>query len=571
MQDIATYHRKEDPENGATYGELVACVDYFLTPEKFVAGSDKQLFAEDIYGPPGHPLPNNFRQLNLRVKEQCEDSLTNLAYQQASHSNHTHFQAELITSFSLYRSLAISKALAGNYFGAFLLRAVSDHYLEDFFSPGHITTYRNHLSDVGANSQHDHANQNSRLFVNVTSIRMHQLFSAVNFSCEPGAKLSPELLKLAPDMMRKPKSSWFAKYVAVGGCRGNCVKDEDSTAEGIKESQDNFVKKLGEFCTNLPKYGTTSVSVKGDGHLWREEQFDQRFLMLMVEVEGIREIVKASDAIHPDEADAAKKRIRLSEDDLKREIFSLLADRGTWQVTCDKSDRCEKYLIQTSIDGLNTNDPNRISYSPQNDTNDRYKGFASAVDSDAGGNRNSPSSLNQNSNSPEHQAAPALATERGDLVIGLSGSHEVFSFGDHFGRTSVGFDILPTGRVVTTQHWNWGLVVGAEGLYEAERYSYGFNVRPVFGFPTSETFVSMPIRELRHVREDGAGAWRTTVGLRLDQGFSSFFTLYLIASRDYAMQKGTSEVRRGFSYGAGIELAAPYCRVPIFGLLCNND
>jgi hypothetical protein len=74
--------------------------------------------------------------------------------------------------------------------------------------------------------------------------------------------------------------------------------------------------------------------------------------------------------------------------------------------------------------------------------------------------------------------------------------------------------------------------------------------------------LSFPV-SVQHIRPKGSDDTsfnRPSFGIRLDAGFTSFLTFYLELRRTSAMQHDGS-IRSGPAMGAGIQLAAPKCRI----------
>src|SRR5258706_12729455 len=109
-----------------TSGEVVQCVDYFLFPEKILVRISKP--SSEFLEP---------------LRADC--SKEGIAFFQATHANHAHFQQDLLTSLDLWHRMAISLGRDGNYGAGLWMNAISDHYLHDMFAPGHIATPRDRM------------------------------------------------------------------------------------------------------------------------------------------------------------------------------------------------------------------------------------------------------------------------------------------------------------------------------------------------------------------------------------------------------------------------------------------
>ena len=82
----------------------------------------------------------------------------------ASHNNTDHFQEQMMFSYWWWHKLAIEKAAEGNLFAAMLFNSFADHFLEDFFAPGHIQTPRENMNDAYATAVHDFYNKKGSRF-----------------------------------------------------------------------------------------------------------------------------------------------------------------------------------------------------------------------------------------------------------------------------------------------------------------------------------------------------------------------------------------------------------------------
>lgn len=149
-----------DPHSNLEYGALVSSVDYRLNPLQLL----------QRYGPQDE-LPENAADLDPHLVR----LLTNggSTFFRAATSNDTHFQGELVTGIRNWHAYAVSVAagtksvktaptvrdnVRGNLFGALLVNSIADHFLQDFFAPGHIITPRFGLHDAVALSMHNKYN-----------------------------------------------------------------------------------------------------------------------------------------------------------------------------------------------------------------------------------------------------------------------------------------------------------------------------------------------------------------------------------------------------------------------------
>lgn len=129
------------------YGMLVSSIDYRINPLQILAspGSQQEL--------PHAPLLLDKRLIEL---------LTNpgAPFLRAATVNDTHFQGELIAGIRNWHSYATTIAAgntneAPNLFAGLLINSFADHFLQDFFAPGHIVTPRFGLHDAVALGMHN--------------------------------------------------------------------------------------------------------------------------------------------------------------------------------------------------------------------------------------------------------------------------------------------------------------------------------------------------------------------------------------------------------------------------------
>lgn len=163
LRDLNILHKMKNGDEGVYgvgYSQLVEFADYQLDPFDYFK----------IWGEFSH-LPDKSNGINTEyiaaLKHDIEGKLR-LAH--ASHLNMDHFQEQLMFTYWWWHEKAIDAALKDkNLYVAFFLSAYADHFLEDFFAPGHIQTPRDGMHDVAALGIHDNYNEKGALF----SIRNH--------------------------------------------------------------------------------------------------------------------------------------------------------------------------------------------------------------------------------------------------------------------------------------------------------------------------------------------------------------------------------------------------------------
>ena len=142
-----------DPQRPESYGDLVALADYALNPVEYyayvpnrrtpllLAGDDLPWLSIEAMG--------SWRLQNLR----------------SAHINEDHFEDRaLISQFIWHEAATHMAASRRRLMGGLLVNAFADHFLQDFFAPGHIHTPRRRLHDVTALGRHDAFNRYGERF-----------------------------------------------------------------------------------------------------------------------------------------------------------------------------------------------------------------------------------------------------------------------------------------------------------------------------------------------------------------------------------------------------------------------
>jgi hypothetical protein len=129
--------------NKVTYGTIVERMDYMMEPSVMLAMIGN-----------GVSYPTSVLELNPDLFG--KGAILNDSYFRSSHNNDAHFQAQLL--FELHdwhkRALAVIDT-ERNLFAGVVMNAASDHFLQDFFAPGHIVTPRFNFPDAFALGMHD--------------------------------------------------------------------------------------------------------------------------------------------------------------------------------------------------------------------------------------------------------------------------------------------------------------------------------------------------------------------------------------------------------------------------------
>jgi len=147
-----------------SYSDFVAAVDYVLDPARLMEQEG------DVRGLPRGPSDLDQYWL-FRLRE-----LPSL-HAWAAQNNDDPFQQKAMTSWWLWHQRAIDAAVHGdhsdaaeegagrrNLYAGLLMNAIGNHYLQDFFVPGHVTTPREGLQDYAALSMHDLYNREGALY-----------------------------------------------------------------------------------------------------------------------------------------------------------------------------------------------------------------------------------------------------------------------------------------------------------------------------------------------------------------------------------------------------------------------
>lgn len=443
-----------------SYGDIVACVDYYLTPEKLISQYDS----------------SNMHMMEDWPGTQCNGSQTKFI--QASHSNHTHFQKELLVSLDTYHLLAVSIGRdKKNIAGALFVNAIADHYLQDFFAPGHITVRRDRITDLLSNASHDAANREGATFHASTGVNFQRLKNTI-------------------ENIRSLAAS-------------------NSAAGQDEASKDNFKKICGFLLGDeqhdkpacvLPDSvsGFDQVNLKGDGFLGRSDGYEQRIVMLAADVISITDVLKAVEDGQPH--------------NFYDDYLFLYRDNSN----------AKKRSVKSYMPNITAKLPfgyYALGSNPKaSDWNDRLLPFSS------------------------------------DMVWSASIAEEQFSSGTGVARTATALELIPYGVVSNGLFEN---IFVAMGLYHYEGSGdvtgNGVTGRLGFIIPETESTFSLGLRHVRHT-DSGFNEWGDGWNIRYDQGYSSFFSLFISAGRDYSAGTG-AQLAFGNYLSAGIMIAAPTGRI----------
>jgi len=244
-----------DKNDALTYGKINEVVDFMHYPA--------QVFDAKLY-------PLSKESLNQHVKQLLNKKSKTFVlfdYLSASSHNERHFQGDLMKSLDILHRAAVNNARDGDIFRALVFSALSDHFLNDFFAPGHITTQRENSHDTVALAMHDRANKAGTCF------------------------------KIEPD-------NWIElnRYLQFIEGRGDYVLFDD--IDDVELANDNL-----RMCGNTANLDLTGLDpaefqrpiivnltnshdrifLKGDGRLNRNPK--QKLFMLLVQVQSISEVI----------------------------------------------------------------------------------------------------------------------------------------------------------------------------------------------------------------------------------------------------------------------------------------
>lgn len=470
-----------------SYGQIVQCVDFYLFPEKIFAYAwrhDKPTGRTGV-AETGAPLHGD-----LIAKCDTEGA----AYIQASHSNHAHFQQDLMMSFRLSHLLAYALAKEeGNYYGGLVANAIADHYLQDFFALGHIVTPRDRLTDVPATAMHDLANRQ-------------------------GANFRPNLTEGIRNILQYLCGSITknASQIETLRCSSGDAPDI-KTLIGPNNTKEQFAAAIDSLMRN-----EDAVIFRGDGYLWSTdfEQLKQRILLLAVETQSILDI------------------LTVSTNSFKTFYFAYELRTGRTFADVDFG----SYVFDKEPPNF------RVADSPTSEP----------VAAPAPGGR--LARLGDN----VYQLTTRART------VGLSLHRESLSSGSRAGRNVGAVEVSVGGSIVDLNSWSKYLgsydisqKIGYQWYREGNLRGSGPTARFPLSIPETEVSIGPYFRYLSYQTDQGEKR-KLTTGLRIDSGFSGYFTFYMGLGKDYGVETNRS-LHRGWLWTMGIQAAFPSSRIPFIG------
>lgn len=255
-----------------SYGEIIELVDFMHYPEQifesFNAGVDYSTM-----NVPFKASDLNWHVIHLMKKHGVEL----LDYLSASSHNERHFQDSLMVSMNSLHMSAISDAKNKNLYSALVRNALSDHYLHDFFAPGHITTLRENSHDAVALAMHDWSNKsgtcfklNDKVWPDLLDILSFIKDNELQFVMRSGAAVSSYLYQIKKN---------FNECGAVDNFESDSWDDIDDF--------NTYQSIVIDALLRHPR----EIFVQGDSFLKYNPL--QQLLILLVQISSINEVLKA--------------------------------------------------------------------------------------------------------------------------------------------------------------------------------------------------------------------------------------------------------------------------------------
>lgn len=178
--------------NGSpSYGDLVVSVDHYIDPRQFVRRKLNQL------GLPEFAIAEKETRWNLARRHLV-----------AVHGNRAHFQQEALQSFARFHLAAIALAAVARdedeLTEAFVYNALGDHFLQDFFAPGHIVTPRSRFHDLSSASLHDRLNSKGATFCLAGGESLQPLQAIARVEAVAMAGRPDRVLPYEPELLNRP-------------------------------------------------------------------------------------------------------------------------------------------------------------------------------------------------------------------------------------------------------------------------------------------------------------------------------------------------------------------------------
>lgn len=509
-----------------SYGDVVMCVDYFLTPEKLLARRENALIRRRSGGAASHPqhgelFPERAEDIVFNYWERCSPNIDNFEGARAGHVNHSHFQAELLAAQRTNHMLALMlRASDDNPFGAMVANAISDHYLHDSFAPGHISTMRARLTDIAANAYHDRMNRNG-WSVQIDRTTLTNIFTI------PGIKNRGNIIAAILQLLNDDpcvRQHFYRPITRKNESNRPICHQNIENGDVRLDNTIDFIRRVNK---SIGSETNIIVKLRGDDHLWEAAQDEQRLVMLWTEVRSIFDVFEshASSA-----SSSAEVRPIVLKDSFAKSSWSwdydseVVQKPGSWDFF---KINVEPSTISANIGPIQYVIPQREKQQGNGDVD-----------------------------------VASLAYRDIDRIWGVSFGIDNMTFGNSQNRKVLAVETMIEGKALHSKSSeNWAILAGVQPYFGPGRDGFALTGRLAWVRPETETSISAIVRALRLGRDGSPALWRPAIGLRVDLGFTSFLTSYLQGGRDVAVQFDGS-VRSGWSIGAGLQLGAPTCRLP---------
>lgn len=549
-----------------SYGDLVQCVDRFLTPEKMLVQLREQSSQPETKQLPElrspYADPRKIRAGLRPGREAClfPVPLLDASTANASHGNHAHFQEELLLSLSAWHTLALGVARdQGNLPGALLLNAIASHYLHDLFAPGHIVTRRSEFTDTVATAMHDFHNHRGARFqlreTPGTSLQpalqlMHCVLEDDSKACKDvlahtGPASSPLRADLVCKLIYRPGED-------TGRCRREALGETD-------------LQRVREVVAALLGGRRSYICMKGDFELWRhadgpdggkdtgncsEDGLYQRVYMVAMTLGSILDVLQAGTPAGEGKPAATNRfqSIAWDHDMYLRTAFNEQKQDYAWAATPFGYYYMGGAPGSGSLpDGWQTSPPR----SGQGENGQPAAGLAGTV-------RVPPAAGESSTNDP------GRTNFYFENLFRVSFGREAFYKGDRAGRNFYGLEVQPFWRPIHLgrEHdaWNVGMSLGLVGTHDRGVSSRGLLVRVLTTSPKMESTFSAWLRRLDHYGYSSEQGWRWGYGVDYEQGFTSIFSVTLGMGRDYSAVPG-GPLRQGTLFHGSIAITMPEGRI----------
>ncbi len=487
------------------YGRITECVDYFMIPEKMLAFGWKNSSTISKTALDPNSIPSIEYPVWEGLLKQCVPQ--SMATIQATHHNHAHFQQDLLMALRVWHMNAIATAQTeSNVYGGLFINSISDHYLHDFFAPGHLVTSRDRLTDLPSTATHDLANQMGALFrPSLSKENTPGALRALEFLCQadPGSFTS--------DNPQCAPSQEIEALLNVQG-RSINIRIDDLKADAI-------ALKNGR-----------PILLRGDDQLKEDSQARQRTLMLVVQVASILDVLEGTNSLRKfhfsfsmDEG-LPTAHTNFGSYDFKHTNKSIPATLDDSKYTAllkrEEADQSAKYFpirfTPCSFGGCKDQ-----FYEPRT----RSPIFSLSLQRESHVNRSA------------HQRS--MVSIEGSTV-GLVWDASKFS-----GEWLDGVEIVPS--------------FGYTHYHENGFRGNGPLLRLSASVPETEFSLGAYARWLTYP-SSGGNVRKASFGLRADTGFSGYFTFFISGGTDHAVNS-TGSLSKGLILGAGIRVGAPWTRM----------